>query len=132
MSKPIAEIYQEAWNLFQDKTKWAQGFYHFDSDNNKCGIDSAYSYCALGVLYIVNRNESAHNAQCCLQRVSQYLYDGRNIQHVNDDVDDPNAYDKVLDALKFAAELWEGVEPTEEELGMPVPELLEKRKLGKQ
>jgi hypothetical protein len=49
---------------------------------------------------------------------------GDVIQQINDG---PEGYEKVQQALKFAIELWDGLQPTEEELGMKIPELLSKR-----
>jgi hypothetical protein len=123
MSKPIAQIYEEASNLFQDKSRWAQGYYQRDKDGNECGWAKGYSFCAIGALSHFSDGDS-HKALCCLQRVSEHLY-GEHIQVINDSSND--AHHKVLVALKFAIELWTGREPTEEELGMSVKDLLEKR-----
>jgi hypothetical protein len=123
MSKPIAQIYEEAINLFQDKNRWAQGYYQLDKAGNKCGWAVGYSFCAIGALSHFSEGDN-HKALCCLQRVSEHLY-GEHIQVVNDCSDD--AYNKVLEALKFAIELWKEQDPTEEELGMSVTNLLEKR-----
>lgn len=123
MSKPIAQVYEEALDLFQDKNRWAQGYYQLDKDGNKCGWADGHSFCAIGALSHFSDGDN-HKALCCLQRVSEHLYDN-HIQVVNDHFDD--AHSKVLAALKFAIELWTGHDPTEEELGMSVTDLLEKR-----
>lgn len=128
MDKSIAQVYDEALNLFKDKKRFAQGHYHYDEDGNVCGWAKGYSFCALGALSHFTDGYS-HKAQCCLQRVSEYLFEGKIIQEVNDG---EGGYEKVLAALSFAKLLWEGQEPTEQDLGTSVPDLLERRKCVKQ
>lgn len=123
MERTVEEIFISAWNFFQDKTRWAQGYYNFDKFGKKCGWAGAHSFCALGAVSFFSEGDS-HKAQCCLQRISEHLY-GKRIQDVNDN--DPDAYNKVLAALKFGTELWHGVEPTIDEVSASVSEILEKR-----
>ncbi len=118
----LSELYAKALDLFQDRTRFTQGYYQRDKDGKECFWREGYSFCALGSLVYFG-NGFSHHAQCCLQRVSEHLY-GEVIQVVNDG---EGGYEKVIKALEFAKELWTGYDPTEEELGMPVPKLLEKR-----
>lgn len=120
---PIADIYRQALNLFQDKDRWAQHYYNYDKDGNKCNWAEGYSFCAIGALCYFG-NGHMHKALCCLQRVSEYLYNNESIQFVNDN---PDGYNNVIKALQVAAELWNGIEPTDDELSMSIPTLLEVR-----
>lgn len=120
---PIGEVYSKALNLLQDQERWTQGDYTHDKYGNPCPWREGYSFCALGAVLFFADGFS-HRATCCLQRVSNHLY-GEHIQCINDK--DPDAHKKVLKALEFARDLWKDQEPTEEELSMPVPTLLEKR-----
>lgn len=119
---PAAQTYSEILELFKDKSRFAQGYYQFAKDGSKCPWKEGYSFCALGALCFFTDGLS-HKAQCLLQRVSEHLY-GDSIQMVNDR---PDGYEQVIKALEFARDLWQGREPTEEELGMKIPELLAKR-----
>lgn len=120
---PVAEVFTKAYNLFQDRNRWAKDYYQYDKDGNKCPWAQGYSFCALGALVFFGNGHS-HDPTCLLQRVSEHLY-GEHMQMVNDN--HPDGYEKVLRAYEFAIELWTGREPTEEELGMKIPELLAKR-----
>jgi hypothetical protein len=119
---PVAQTYSEILEFFKDKNRFAQGYYTFNKDGLQCGISDAYSYCTLGAIQKFTF-DNAFKAQCCLQRVSYYLYNDV-IQSVNDS---EGGYEKVIKALEFAKELWTGYEPTEVDLCLLVPELLEKR-----
>jgi hypothetical protein len=125
---PVAETYSRILEFFQDQDRFCTGYYQKDKDGNLCKWAEGYSYCALGAICFFTDGMGSHEPQCCLQRVSEYLYD-KNIQEVNDG---PDGYAKVLVALKFAIELWQGREPTKDELGMAVETLLEKRKAAGQ
>lgn len=120
---PVAVIYQRAYDLFQDKSRWAQGYYNFDREGKTCPWAEGYSFCALGAMVYFG-NGISHAARCCLQRISEHLY-GESIQKVNDEF--PDAYEKVLAALKFGIAFWSEREPTTEELGMSVSQIMEKR-----
>lgn len=123
VSKSVAETYSQVLNFFQDRSRFAQGYYQYDKDGKPCGWKEGYSYCALGALCYFT-DGSQHVAVCLLQRVSEYLYDV-HIQEVNDG---EGGYEKVLKALEFAKELWSGHEVTDlNELGWSVPKLLESR-----
>lgn len=119
---PAAQTYSQVLEFFQDKSRFGQGYYNFTKEGEKCGWREGYSFCTIGALCHFTDGMS-HKTLCCLQRVSEHLY-GCYIQTVNDS---EGGYEKVLKALEFAKELWTGYEPTEEELGMSVPKLLEKR-----
>ena len=124
---PIAEIYGKTLKLFQDRSRWAQGYYNFYENGERCARwNEGHSFCVLGA-NLFHAEGFSHRSQCCLQRVSEHLY-GEVIQEVNDAPDADGAYKKVMFALQFAKELWEGREPSDEELGMPVVDLLNKRK----
>lgn len=120
---PIAEVYSRVLDFFKDKSRFAQGYYQYDREGNKSPWREGYSYCVLGACLVFSEGFS-HRAQCCLQRVSEHLYDGKTIQEVNDQDD---GYDKVLKALEFARDLWLNHEPTDKDLGTSVKLLLEKR-----
>jgi len=120
---PVAEVFRKGLAHFQDQSRWARGYYQYDKDGNKCKWAEGYSFCALGALVFYG-NGHCHESMCCLQRVSEHLY-GECMQKINDD--DLDGYNKVIKAYEFAIQLWDGREPTEEELGMPVATLLERR-----
>lgn len=120
---PVAEIYSKALALFQDKERWAKGYYNYDKEGNRCNWADGHSFCALGALVFFGGGHS-HEAQCCLQRISEHLY-GECIQLINDN--DPQGYEKVIKALELGIELWKGREPVEEELRASVPQLLQVR-----
>lgn len=121
---PVAEVYAKAYTLFQDKERWAQGYYNKDKDGKNCPWREGFSFCALGALCFFGNGHS-HAAQCCLQRISEHLY-GKHIQEVNDN--DPEGYEKVLKALEFGMELWKDRQPIEEELSASVTQVIEVRK----
>lgn len=123
----VSEIYSKVINLFQDQSRWTQGYYHRDKAGKECTWREGHSFCVLGGLghftwpYDLNSNE----AQCCLQRVAEHLFGNKemgsaSIQTINDQ---PDGYKKVMHALKFTKDLWEGKEPTSDELAMPVESL---------
>lgn len=120
---PIADIYRRALNLFQDRNRFHQGYFQVNQNGQRCPWREGYAFCALGAMCYFGEGFS-HRAVCCLQRVSEHLYDDLSIQEVNDG---EGGYEKVFAALEFAIQLWDGRQPTEEELGMPVPELLRRR-----
>lgn len=122
---PIAEVYAKTMDLFQDKSRWIQGYYQVDKNGNRCPWREGYAFDVLGALLFLSGGFS-HRSQCCLQRISEHLYD-EVIQAVNDG---PDGYEKIMFALQLAKELWTGYEPTDEELGMPVMKLLTKRMLA--
>lgn len=123
----IADIYRQILKLYEDEAKFSQGYYTRDEDGKVCTVDKAVSFCALGALWHVAElnNCLSREAQCCLQRVSEHLYEGVYIQIVNDEL---NGLEKVRAALRFAIELWDGRDPTEAELSMSVEEILRNRK----
>lgn len=123
---PIAEVYSKALDLLQDKSRWIQGDYQADRNGKPCPWREGYAFDVLGALIFFSDGHS-HRAVCCLQRISECIYDGEYIQHVNDK---PGGYEKIMFALQLAKELWTGYEPTEEELRMPVMRLLAKRMLA--
>jgi hypothetical protein len=116
----VANVFEKSYLLFQDKSRWAKGYYNYDRDGNRCPWAEGYSFCALGSLVFFGDGDS-HAAQCCLQRVSEHLY-GDCIQRINDD--DPEGYEKVLKALEFGMELWKDRQPLSEELGASVEQVL--------
>ncbi len=120
---PIAEAYRKSLELFQDPTRFTQHYYQRDRDGKECPWKEGYTFCALGALCFFT-DGLQHKATCCLQRVSEHLFSGLHIQAVNDG---EGGYEKVQQALRFAIQLWDGREPTEEELGMSVNDLLRKR-----
>lgn len=122
---PVAQTYSQILEFFQDRSRFAQGYYNFDKDGKHCPWKEGYSFCVLGAICFFTDGMS-HKAQCLLQRVSEYMYEGKHIQEVNDG---EFGYEYVTAALQFARDLWEGQEPTEEELGMSVKDLLDKRGL---
>lgn len=122
--EPIVETYRKVLNLFQDKDRFCVGYYQKDKNGNECPWREGYSFCALGAMQYFAADHMPHRAVCCLQRVSEHLFGGICIQHINDG---PDGREKVMEALRFAIQLWDGCEPTEEELGMSVNDLLEKR-----
>lgn len=127
MSKvSIADLYRQMLDLYQDESKFAQGYYTRNAKGDICTADEAVSFCALGALWhVANLNGClTHEAQCCLQRVSEHLYEGVYIQIVNDEL---NGLEKVRAALRFAIELWDGREPEENDHTLSVKEILRKR-----
>lgn len=121
---PISEIYNKVLELFKDKSRFAQDYYSYDKEHNQCYWNNrnAYCYCVLGALYVMGQGYS-ERAQSCLQRVSKHLF-GKHIQIVNDE---PDGYDKVIMALKFARDLWKDHEPTDKDLISSVSEVLASR-----
>jgi len=119
---PITQIYSKSWELFQDESRFAKGYYQFAKDGSKCGWKEGYSFCALGAVLFFSDGFS-HRAQCALQRVSEHLF-GEVIQAVNDGIE---GYENVLSALEFAAHLWKDRDPSDEELSMSVKQILERR-----
>lgn len=89
-------------------------------------LGEGYAFDVLGALLYFSDGFS-YRAQCCLQRVSEHLYDGEAIQIINDG---PDGYEKVMFALQLAQELWTGYEPTAEELSMPLMKLIGNRMLS--
>lgn len=117
----ISEIFAKVINLFQDKSRFHQGYYQVDVDGKKCTWAVGHCFCVLGAIghFTWPFGFDSHPATCCLQRVSEHLFEGRIIQDINDN----EGLEKVLEALEFARKLWEGREPTEEDLGRQVKEL---------
>lgn len=123
----VAEAFRKSYDLFQDKSRWSKGYYQRDKAGNECPWREGYSFCALGALCFFTDGLSNH-ATCALQRISEYLYDGRVIQDVNDN--DPQGYEKVLKALEFGMEFWKDHDPTSEEVSLEggnIARLLEAR-----
>lgn len=119
---PIADIYKKVLNLFQSEDRFAQQYFQYNKEGKKCPWRDGYSFCALGALCFFGEGYS-NRSQCCLQRVSEHLY-GEVIQAVNDS---STGYERVKAALKFAIDLWEGYQPTDEELGRSVTDVLKAR-----
>lgn len=127
VASTVAEAFKLSHDLFQDKSRWCKGYYNRDKDGRECPWKEGYSFCALGALCFFTNGLSNH-AQCALQRISEYLYDGKTIQDINDN--DPNGYAKVLYALEFGMEFWKDRDPTSEEVsfeGGNIARLLECR-----
>lgn len=130
----VLDVFDRSLAIFEDKTRWAKGYYQYDEDGNKSTIADGYSYCALGVLqhvvYLVYSptafmNESlSYTAQCLLQRVSVFLY-GKYIQEINDY--DPDGYNKVVRTFQFAKEFWKNEKPSVEDLSVPIEKILQRR-----
>lgn len=115
MNKPVSQVYQEVIEFFQDKSRFAQGYYQYDINGKKCGWADAHSYCVLGALsFFTDGNQ--HIATYLLQRVSEFLY-GKSIQQVNDGED---GWLLVMKALDFAAIYWKNKIPTDEDLGKAI------------
>lgn len=123
----VSDLYSKMIDLFQDESKWTQKYYHRDSKGEMCGWQDPdlQSYCALGALHALaaEDNNLVHMAQCCLQRVSEHMFN-EVIQGVNDNKGLPD----VLKALNYAKELWSEQDPKPEHLSMTIPELLAARK----
>ncbi len=122
----VYEVFRKSHSLFQDRSRWAKGYYQFDKDGNKCPWREGYSFCALGALVFFGDGD-CHKATCALQRISEYLY-GTHVQTVNDV--HPQGYEKILKALEFGMEFWKDRDPTDDELtveGGDIAHLLEKR-----
>lgn len=129
----VAEVYKACLDLLKDANSFAQEYYYKDKYGEFCEMDEACSFCALGAIHYVTKDslsELAFQAQCLLQRVSEYLYSGDVIQSVNDFNTKEDAYNQVIAAFTFAYNLWNGKNPTEEDLGRPVKSLLEKTQNG--
>jgi len=124
-SIPVSETYQKALDLFKDRSRWAQEYYQYDKDGAKCNWRDGYSFCAMGALCFFTDGFNT-KALCCLQRVSVHLF-GDSIQHVNDG---HYGYEKVMQALEFARDLWKDHEPTKEDLDKSVDKVLEGRLNG--
>lgn len=120
---PVTEVYAKSLALLQDPAKHAKGNYSFDKEGNPCAWAEGHSFCAIGTLILFSEGY-CFRSTCCLQRVYEFLFNDC-IQSINDSED---GYPKVMQAMKFAKELWTGYEPSEEELSLPIPALIEKRK----
>jgi hypothetical protein len=75
---PVAQVYAQIIDLYQDRSRFAQGYYQYDKNGNKSSIVDGYSFCALGAVQHFNDHLQGM-AVCCLQRVSEHLYDGQVI-----------------------------------------------------
>lgn len=123
----ISEVYAKVLDFYQDRSRFAKDYYQFNKEGDRCGWAVGHSFCVLGALghFLYPLDLSTFPAQACLQRVAEHLYgDGTIgsafIQVINDG---PQGYEKIMQALKFAKDLWEGLEPTTEQTAMPVKQL---------
>lgn len=127
----VVDVFDESLSIFADKSRWARGYYQYDKNGEKSTIVDGYSYCALGVLqHVVYSpgsiiNESlCYNAQCLLQRVSEFLY-GSHIQVINDN--DPDGYEKVVAAFQFLKEFWKDEVPSVDDNSLSIESILQRR-----
>jgi len=120
---PIITIVKNAYDIIKDHDRWAQGYFQKDKDGKNCAWEDGYSFCALGALcFVANKDNDQlndnfyHKALCIVQRHSEQMFQGNNIQTVNDSTPCAIAYENVLRIFESVIEKFKDREPTEEEL----------------
>ena len=112
----IVKKIQAGYDIIKDIDRWAQGYYQYDKNGEKCPWAEGYCFCALGVLVFVGDGHS-HNARCAIQRISEELF-GKSVQEVNDDetVSKEVAHRNVLKVYLMALDRWKDRDPEPWEL----------------